>query len=93
MPLTTWYSRIEVNWAVERDPTAEPIAWKAALEGAKMVTSWRESTVETRLASVSAPVRAVRFAAAAVAASDSGIVRTVSIMWRTPPVKLRFWRN
>jgi len=76
----TWYSRMEASWAVVRVPTAEPIAWKAALEGAKIVTSWRESTVETRFACVRAPVRAVRFAAAAVEASDSGIVRTVSIM-------------
>jgi hypothetical protein len=72
-------------------PTAEPMAWNAAVEGAKMVTSWRASTVETRFACVSAPVSAVRLAAAAVAVSDSGMVRAVSIMWRTPPVKLRSW--
>lgn len=72
-------------------PTAEPMAWNAAFEGAKMVTSWRESTVETRFACVSAPASAVRLAAVAVAASDSGMVRTVSIMWRMPPVKLRSW--
>jgi hypothetical protein len=71
-------------------PTAEPIAWKAAFEGAKIVTSRRESTVETREACVRAPTREVRFAAEAVAASEAGMVRTVSIMWRTPPVKLRF---
>ena len=32
----------------------------------------------------------LRFAAEAVAASDWGIVRTVSMMWITPPVKLIF---
>ena len=74
-----------------RVPTAEPMAWKAALEGAKIVTSRRESTVWTRFACVRAPVSAVRFAAAAVEASDSGMVRTVSIMCRTPPVKFRSW--
>lgn len=47
--------------------------------------------VETRFAVVRAPASAVRLAATAVAESDSGIVRTVSMMWRTPPVKLRFW--
>jgi hypothetical protein len=40
---------------------------------------------------VRAPASAVRFAATAVAESDSGIVRTVSIMWRTPPVNIRSW--
>jgi hypothetical protein len=70
-------------------PTAEPMAWKALFEGAKIVTSCNESRAFTSLACVRAPVRAVRFAAAAVAESDSGIVRTVSIMWITPPVKLR----
>jgi hypothetical protein len=36
---------MEVSCAVVREPTAEPIAAKAALEGAKIVTSLRESTV------------------------------------------------
>ena len=47
--------------------------------------------VETRFAVVRAPASAVRFAATAVAESDSGIVRTVSMMWRTPPVNIRSW--
>jgi hypothetical protein len=51
---------------VVKVPTAEPIAWKAAFDGAKMVTSFRESTVETRLVVVRAPASEVRFAATAV---------------------------
>ena len=61
-------------------PTADPIAWNAALEGEKMVTSERKSTVWTSFAAVKAPARDVRFAAAAVDESDAGRVRTVSMM-------------
>ncbi len=38
VPCTTWYSRMLVSWAVVRFPIADPIAWKASLEGAKIVT-------------------------------------------------------
>lgn len=72
-------------------PRAEPIAWKAELDGAKIVTSGRESTALTRLADVRAPAREVRFAATAVEETDWGIVRTRSMMWITPPVKFRFY--
>jgi hypothetical protein len=82
---------MDVNCSVLRFPTAEPMASKASLEGAKMVTSERELTVGTRLAAVKAPVREVRLAAAAVEESEVGMVRTVSIIWITPPVKLIFW--
>jgi hypothetical protein len=88
VPFTTWYVKMLSNCAVERFPSAEPIALNAALEGAKIVTSLRSSTVVTRLALVRAPAREVRFAATAVAESDSGIVRTRSMIWITPPVKL-----
>lgn len=71
-------------------PSAEPIASNAAFEGAKIVTSERKSTVETSLAAVNAPAREVRFAATAVVESEAGRVRTVSMMWITPPVKLTF---
>lgn len=59
VPFMTWYSRMLASWAVLRLPTAEPIAWKAALEGAKMVTSCRLSTVLARLVCMRAPTRAV----------------------------------
>ena len=72
-------------------PSAELMAEKAALEGAKMVTSSNESTVETRFAADRAPAMDVRFAANAVPEGDCGTVRTVSITWITPPVKFRFW--
>ena len=79
VPFTTWYSRIWASCAVDREPTAEPMAWNAAFEGAKMVTSLRPSKAVTRFAVVRAPVSAVRLAALAVAESDSGRVRTVSM--------------
>jgi len=75
---------------VLRFPRAEPIAWNAAFDGANMVTSERVSTVSTRLTADNAPAREVKFAASAVAESDAGRVRTVSMMWMTPPVKLTF---
>ena len=53
-----------------------------------MVTSERPLTVPVRLAVVSASSRDVRPAATAVSESDSGIVRTVSIMWITPPLNV-----
>ena len=71
-------------------PSADPIAWNAAFEGANMVTSERESTVWTRLAAVNAPASEVRFAATAVVESEAGRVRTLSMMWITPPVKFTF---
>ena len=75
---------------MERDPTAEPMAWNAAFEGANIVTSFKPSTVLTKLVFVNAPAREVSPAATAVALSDCGTVRTVSITWTTPPVKLTF---
>jgi len=59
---------------------AEPMAWNAALEGAKTVTSLRESTAPTSLAAVRAPAREVRFAATAVVLMLGGRVRTESMM-------------
>lgn len=45
---------------------AEPMAWKAELLGAKMVTSLSESTASTRLARVRAPATPLKPAATAV---------------------------
>lgn len=84
----TWYVRIEESCAVVREPVAEPMAWKAALEGAKMVTSLRLSTVSTSLVSVRAPARAVRLESRAVKPGVSGMVRTLSTMCMTPLVKV-----
>lgn len=64
---------------------AEPMAWKAALEGAKMVMSLRESTAVRRLVFLRAPAMAVSWESTAEVEGAMGTVRTVSIMWRTPP--------
>ena len=90
VPCTTWHSRMLVNCSVLKFPAADPIAWNAALEGANIVTSDRKSTVWTSFAEVKAPAREVRFTAAAVVESFTGRVRTASMIWRTPPVKLIF---
>lgn len=82
--------RILVSSVVLRFGKAEPMAWNVSLLGANIVTSEKLSTVATKSAAVSAPVREVRFAVAAVPAREIGAVRTVSIMWSTPPVKLTF---
>ena len=74
-------------------PSAEPIAWNAAFDGAKIVTSFKPSTVETRSAVVRAPVREVRFAPAAVLDGDCGTVKTVSITWMTPPENARSYKG
>jgi len=60
------------------------MAWKAAFEGAKMVTSLRPFTVLTRLALVSAPANEDNPAAIAVSDGLWGSVRTESMMWITP---------
>lgn len=88
VPLMMWYSRIDDNWVVLREDVAEPMAWKAAFEGAKIVTSLRLSTAETRLVVVRAPARAVSSESMAELAGERGMVRTVSMMWITPPVNM-----
>jgi hypothetical protein len=65
--------------ATEIFAVAEEIASNAALLGAKMVTSVRPSTAETRSALVRAPTREVRPAAWAVAPTAEGMLRTESI--------------
>jgi hypothetical protein len=77
-----------VTWSIVRFGRAEPIAWKASLLGAKMVTSERPLTASTRSAAVRAPASEVRFAAMAVVETFGGRVRTVSMTWTTPPVML-----
>lgn len=80
---------MEVTWSMVRFGKADPIAWKAALLGAKMVTSLRPSTVPARSAAVRAPTIDVRFAATAVVETLGGRVKTWSMMWTTPPVKFK----
>ncbi len=91
MPCTTWYVKIDEMASVERFPLVktEPMAWKASLEGAKMVTSVSASTVSVKFVAVRAPAREVTFNEPAVSETDWGIVRTLSMIWMTPPVKLR----
>lgn len=69
-----------VSWLTLRLPSAEPMAPNAALEGAKIVTSFNPFTVETKLAEVKAEAKDVNPAATAVAESEAGMVRTVSMM-------------
>ena len=76
---------MELKASVLAPASAEPMDWKAALDGAKIVTSRSPSTVETRSAVVRAPVRDVSSAPAAVLDGDCGTVNTVSMMWITPP--------
>lgn len=71
-----------------REPVAEPMAWNAALEGAKMVTSLRSSTAEMRDVAMRAPARAVRLESMALKEGMSGTVITVSIICNTPPVNM-----
>jgi hypothetical protein len=61
---------------------------KASLVGAKMVRSGVSSTALTRFVALRAPYKAVRLAARAVSEVLTGRVRTVSMIWTTPPVKL-----
>lgn len=56
-----------------RFASAEPMDWKAALLGAKMVTSRAVSTVLVRLVALSAPAREVKLAAMAVEETFNGI--------------------
>lgn len=67
------------------------MAAKAALVGAKMVRSGVVSTAATRSAVVRAPASAVRLAARAVVEALAGTVRTVSMMWTTPPENWTSW--
>jgi hypothetical protein len=80
VPLITWYSRILASCVSESEDAAEPISWNALLDGAKIVTSFNESTVETRLVCVKAPARAVSSESIADIAGDKGTVSTVSMI-------------
>jgi hypothetical protein len=70
--------------------TTLPISWKALLDGAKIVTSLRLSTVETRFVEVRPPARAVSWLSIAESEGERGMVRTVSRMWITPPLNIIF---
>jgi len=74
--------------SVLRLPRAEPMFWKASLLGAKMVMFGVLLTVSNKSVALMAPRRATRSAAERVSAVFSGRVRTLSMMWITPPVKL-----
>lgn len=65
-----------------------PILSKASLEGAKIVTSLRESTGATREVVVRAPARDNRFESIADMDGEMGMVRTVSTMCITPPLNI-----
>ena len=78
---------------VERLGSADPIAAKAELLGANIVTSLRESTVSRRSALVSAPATPLRPAAIAVSETGCGMVNRLSITWTTPPVKFWSWNT
>lgn len=77
-----------VSWLVLRPGSADPMAPNAALEGAKIVTSFSPLTVVIKLLALRAEASDVNPAATAVAESEAGMVRTVSMMWITPPVNL-----
>jgi hypothetical protein len=68
-----------------------PMAWRAALLGAKMVTLGRLLTVSSRLVAFSAPRSEFNPAAVSVLLMFSGRVRRLSMTWMTPPVKLTFF--
>ena len=68
---------------------ADPILWSAALLGAKTV---RSRVMESRLAvkpwaEPTRPARPERPAATRVVEMLAGMVRTLSMIWMTPPVK------
>lgn len=72
VPCTTWYVKIDEMASVERFPLVktEPMAWNASLEGAKMVTSARASTVSAKFVAVRAPASEVTFKEPAVSNAD-----------------------
>lgn len=72
---------------IDRLGRAEPMAWKAELLGANIVTSLRESTVSRSSVLVKAPATPLSSAAMAVSETGCGMVKTESMMWTTPPVK------
>lgn len=74
------------NCCVVKVEAAEPMALKASLEGANMVTSASESTVVTRLADFNAPVKDVKALSTADIEGEIGRVRTVSTICNTPPL-------
>jgi hypothetical protein len=76
-----------------RPGSADPTAPNAALEGAEIVTSFSPLTVEIRLVALRAEANNVNPVATAVVESEVGMVRTVSMMWITPPVNLISYGN
>lgn len=88
-----WYSRSWEREALERVVRVELTDWKAALLGAKIVTSDVEvRSVERVLLRVEAPEKAVRLNWEVVLMRDWGGMRKLSRMWRTlEGAKERSW--
>src|SRR3569833_620355 len=57
---TMWYWRMRASESLSSPVRADPTRWKAALDGAKMVTLAESANCDTRSASYSAPRKAVR---------------------------------
>lgn len=87
-PLMTWYWRVETRVSVEAFARTEPMFWKAALLGAKIVTSLRPLTAPRSLVALRAPYAELSFALTRVSETLVGMVRTLLMMWIVPPVKL-----
>lgn len=62
--------------------------WKAALEGAKIVTSLKPSNAEPTVVWFNAPAKAVSPLSTADMEGGRGRVRTVSMIWMIPPVNM-----
>ncbi len=82
-----WYSRIPASCCMVKLGRAEPMAWNAALLGAKMVRSLASSMASTKFACIRAPAVSLRPASTAVMEALAGRVRTWLMIWTTPPVK------
>lgn len=90
VPLITWYSRMLDSCWVVRVEVWALTALKAASEGAKIVTSLRESTAVRRLVALSPLARDVRLLETAAVEGGGGTVKTVSMIWITPPLNIIF---
>lgn len=66
----------------------EPMVWKAALLGAKMVRSGFVSREVSRLALTTAPPKPVRLKVCTVLRRGSGGMKKESMMWTMP-----FWKG
>lgn len=88
MPLTTWYVRVFTRVSIEALLRTEAMFAKAALAGAKMVTSLRPLTAPSRPVAFKAPYAAVSLASTRVSETFVGMVRSLLMTWMVPPEKL-----